>query len=72
MSTTSSADRELAWRKASRSAGNGECIEIAVAARKIHVRDSKNPDGGFLVCSPEMFTSFLSAVKMDVLRQGLH
>ena len=53
----------LAWRKASLSAGNGECVEVAAAAGGVAIRDSKNPTGVILGCSPEAFRSLLSGIK---------
>jgi hypothetical protein len=62
----SSSDTEmadaLAWRKASRSVGNGECVEIAAAAGFVAIRDSKNPEGGMLRCTPGAFRSFLDTM----------
>jgi hypothetical protein len=61
----SSSDTEmgaLAWRKASRSVGNGECVEIAVALQYVAIRDSKNPEGGILRCTPSAFRSFLGMI----------
>lgn len=38
-----------AWRKASRSSGNGgNCVELALAAQVTGVRDSKNASGPVL------------------------
>lgn len=39
------------WRKSSHSggSGNGNCVEVAVGATRVGVRDSKNPDGPRLV-----------------------
>jgi hypothetical protein len=38
----------LDWRKATASANNGACIEVAPAGGYIAVRDSKDPDGTWL------------------------
>ena len=35
---------EVTWRKASRSAGNGACVEVAGTQGAVLVRDSKDPD----------------------------
>ncbi|MCS7484273.1 DUF397 domain-containing protein [Umezawaea endophytica] len=40
---------ELVWRKSSYSGGGGtECVEVALPARRIAFRDSKNPFGPVL------------------------
>ncbi|ANS66337.1 hypothetical protein SLINC_4113 [Streptomyces lincolnensis] len=54
---------ELAWFKSSYSGGNdGEsCVEIAVAPRTIHVRDSKHrTTGPRLALAPEAWAEFVS------------
>ena len=45
MSLSSSEARDLQWRKARRSAGNGACVEVAPVNGQIAVRDSMNPGG---------------------------
>jgi hypothetical protein len=49
----------LAWRKARRSMNNGACVEIAAAAGSVAVRDSKDPHGPVLQCSPDVWASLL-------------
>jgi hypothetical protein len=53
---------ELAWFKSSFSGGtDGEsCLEIAVAAGTIHVRDSKDIAGPQLALTPETWADFVT------------
>ena len=53
------------WRKASLSATNGGCVEIAAnLPNVVAVRDSKRPEGGAHVVSRATFAAFLSDVRV--------
>jgi len=53
----------LNWRKASRSATTGECVEVATARGQVAIRDSKDPHGLMLNCSADAWRSFLTITK---------
>jgi Domain of unknown function (DUF397) len=57
--------RDLRWRKARRSVGNGACVEVAVANGGIAVRDSENPDGVRLQYPPQPWRRFLAEIKLE-------
>jgi hypothetical protein len=54
---------DMRWRKARRSVGNGECVEVAEVGDSIGVRDSKDPDGPMLVYRAENWQQFLDGAK---------
>lgn len=53
---------ELVWFKSSYSDGpdGNSCVEIAIAPRTIHVRDSKNVAGPRLTLAPTAWASFVT------------
>jgi hypothetical protein len=55
--------RGLQWRKAKRSAGDGECVEVALVDGKIVVRDSRDPDGTWQRYPAQSWRDFVSIVK---------
>jgi hypothetical protein len=57
----------LDWRKARRSVGAGDCVEVAPADGKIFVRDSKNPSGPTLEYSADVWRCFLVEASLGSL-----
>jgi hypothetical protein len=55
----------LNWRRALRSIGNGECVEVASTDKHIAVRDSKNPDGIWLAYPAHSWRAFVSEIKNE-------
>ena len=53
----------LEWRKARRSANNGACVELAPAARRILIRDSKDQGGPIIAYSEYSWRLFVAAAK---------
>jgi hypothetical protein len=52
------------WRKSSYSGnGGGNCVEVALVAGGIAVRDSKNPDGPRLIFTPAEWEAFTAGVR---------
>ena len=51
------------WRKASRSIGNGACVEAASAAGRVLIRDSVNPSGAVIAYAPEAWQGFIDSAK---------
>jgi hypothetical protein len=55
---------EEPWRKSSRSGEQGDmCVELAVVADIVAIRDSKAPDGPKLLLSRRAFSRFADALK---------
>ncbi|WP_412748574.1 DUF397 domain-containing protein [Krasilnikovia sp. M28-CT-15] len=52
-----------AWRKSTRSAANGHCVEIARAMEVVLVRDSRDPEGPVLAFDTTGWTAFLAGVR---------
>lgn len=53
------------WKKGSRSNGSGgsNCVEVAILAQGIAVRDSKNRTGPALMFTPAEWTAFVDSAK---------
>lgn len=59
--------RDLSWRTARRSAGNGACVEVAAAHRRVLVRDSKDQDGPVVQYPQGAWQAFLANAKKGQL-----
>lgn len=53
----------LTWRKSSRSAAAGHCVEIASAAASVFVRDSKDVAGPVLEFGTRGWAEFVAGVR---------
>lgn len=51
------------WIKATRSADQGACVEMAAVGNDIHVRDSKDPNGPVLRYTKTEFAAWIDAAK---------
>jgi Domain of unknown function (DUF397) len=67
MSLTKEELHLLGWRKASRSMGNGDCVEVVPADGKVLVRDSKIPHTPVLSYSVGAWESFVVGAKLGKL-----
>lgn len=56
--------RDLMWRTARRSAGNGACVEVAPANGQIFVRDSKDQNGPVIYYSACSWRRFVTSAKI--------
>ncbi|MGJ7905623.1 DUF397 domain-containing protein [Actinopolyspora sp. H202] len=50
------------WRTSTRSAGQGNCVEVAVGSL-VGVRDTKDRGGGMLTFTAEHWSEFLDELK---------
>lgn len=58
--------RNDAWRKSTFS-GMAECVELSRDGDDAHIRDSKDPGGAILRCSPATLGTFLHGVRLGDL-----
>lgn len=63
MSLDNAAPQSFGWRKALRSLGNGNCVEVAPVAAGVAVRDSKDPAGPMLSLDAQAWRSFAGAAR---------
>jgi len=50
------------WRTSSHSTGGNECVEVAQTTGSCLIRDSTQPDGGYLAVSGQAWTAFTRRV----------
>jgi hypothetical protein len=56
------------WRKSSRSTGGGSnCVEVAVLAGRVALRDSKDADGGAIIVPHGAFHELTDDIKRGLL-----
>ncbi len=72
MSLTGQEIHGLAWRKASHSANDGACVEVALVGGRVAVRDSKNPGGNWLRYPARTWQDFISIVKGEGAGRSSH
>jgi hypothetical protein len=53
----------LAWRKSRASAGDGECVEVAVEGSSVLIRDSRDNQGLVLVVEYGRWLEFVQRVR---------
>ena len=63
MSSISVEIRDLSWRTARRSAGNGACVEVAATNLRVLVRDSKDQSGPVMQYPGNAWQAFLADTK---------
>ncbi|HEY3687995.1 MAG TPA: DUF397 domain-containing protein [Streptosporangiaceae bacterium] len=61
-------ENRVIWRKSSFSAGDGNCVEVAVTRRGVGVRDTKNRPAGHLTVTRTAWLSFTRAITGAVPR----
>jgi hypothetical protein len=62
--------RDLNWRTARKSAGNGACVEVATVNLHVLVRDSKDQDGPVMQYPGGAWQAFLANAQKGHLDLG--
>jgi hypothetical protein len=63
MNEASLDDARTAWRKSSYSNAQANCVEIAVSAKAVGVRDSKDQEGPELTFPAAAWSAFTESIK---------
>ena len=58
------------WFKSSRSANNGQCVEVAFVDDQVAVRDSKNPSGPALLFGQHEWSAFIAGIAADEFQRA--
>ncbi|MFI5839952.1 DUF397 domain-containing protein [Catenuloplanes sp. NPDC051500] len=66
--TPASRGRALPWRKSTRSASNGNCVEVANCDSTVYVRDSKDPQGPALAFGRGAWNGLLALTRNPLVR----
>jgi hypothetical protein len=69
MSRNNAVPQPFHWRKALRSVGNGNCVEVAATAAGVVVRDSKDPAGPVVAYNAQSWRSFALAARQGMFDQ---
>ncbi|AEM87548.1 DUF397 domain-containing protein [Streptomyces violaceusniger] len=58
-----SSTTDLKWFKSSYSgSGGGNCVEVAIRTKAVHIRDSKDTERAPLSVSPEAWAAFIAHI----------
>jgi hypothetical protein len=57
----------MRWKKSSKCASSGACVEVAIGRDRVAVRDSKVVTGPILVFSRAAWTDFVRALRVGGL-----
>ena len=56
---------EAKWKKSARSEGANNCVEVALTAKVIGVRDTKDRPAGHLAVTPSTWAAFLAQLNRN-------
>ncbi|MEV0161577.1 DUF397 domain-containing protein [Nonomuraea fuscirosea] len=53
---------DLPWKKSTKSA-SGDCVEVAITAAAVHVRNTRDRQGPMLTFGPDEWQGFIDGLK---------